>query len=262
VNKFQTAALLALSLQLVVASVSAWADDIQPLAPRQAVIDTTPPEASPTLNGAVSRTDSLPAAPDSTTDTGTAAAPAFDPSAFFGGRLPGVNINTNGTPLQLKTLIDMLRSPKMYGNYSVTINGKQVEQGDIDFGRRRPTMSSDDFRKLEHGVVGLEAVAHMDSACPVVTQVAPTCPAALAGIRPGDLLIKAGDHVFKIGEGQVETWNVIAGKAGTPVDIVVLRDGQELTFHIIRMNIEDIQDDHIRTTYERLLSALGPPGQQ
>ena len=74
--------------------------------------------------------------------------------------------------------------------------------------------------------------------------------------------LKAGDHVFREGEGQRVLWQVVGGKAGTMVDIVVLRRGQELIFHLTRMNIEDIKDARIRLNYEQLLSALGPPGEQ
>jgi len=275
---------LALLLPQIVMTGVARADDMLPLLPRQAVLDTAPsaPVPSPstpsspadangnsieptrTLNGAVSHTEDQPGAPSSSGGNG-AAAPSIDPATLFGGQpfqaVPGGKINMNMNGARLKGLLDMLRAAKMSGNYNVTINGKPVDQGDINF-QPGPTMSPDQFRRLEHGVIGLEAVGHLDSDYPIVTVLAPTCPASLAGIRPGDLLVKADDHVFKQGEGQSVLWQVVGGKAGTPVDITVLRDGQELTFHLIRMNIEDIKDDRIRTTYERLLSAFGPPGQR
>lgn len=129
----------------------------------------------------------------------------------------------------------------------------------FDLKPRRPKMSSEEFRKLEYGVIGLNAVVHLDGSGPVITEVYPTCPAANAGMRPGDLIVKANDYVFKRGDGQRVLWNIVGGKADTPVDVTVLRDGELTTFHLMRMNIEDIQDNKIRGTFEDLLSQLGPP---
>ena len=119
-------------------------------------------------------------------------------------------------------------------------------------------MSSDDYRKLDYGVIGLESVVQLDGSGPVVTNCFPTCPATIAGIRPGDRIVKAGDYAFKRGDGQRVLWQKVGGKADTPIDITVLRDGELITFHLMRMNIEDIEDERIRRTFEALLSALGP----
>ena len=52
-----------------------------------------------------------------------------------------------------------------------------------------------------------------------VIEVYPDCPAALAGIQPGDVEVQANDHVWGEYENQRSTWNIADGKAGTPVDL-------------------------------------------
>jgi C-terminal processing protease CtpA/Prc len=112
---------------------------------------------------------------------------------------------------------------------------------------------------MEYGVIGLNALLLMNSANPVVQTVMPGAPAETAGIRPGDLIVKARDHVFKSGEGQRVLWQLVAGRAGTPVEMTVLRGGELLKFNMLRMNIEDLPDKRARRQYEILLSALGAP---
>ncbi len=135
---------------------------------------------------------------------------------------------------------------------------KTILNGQIE---RKTTMSAEQFRQLEYGVIGLDAVVFLNGSGPIVSAVYPTCPAANAGIQPGDLIVRANDHIFQPGDGQRVMWQVVGGKAATPVDLTVLRHRRLLTFHLLRMNIEDIEDDQIRSTYEFLLSQLGPPQQ-
>jgi PDZ domain len=118
-------------------------------------------------------------------------------------------------------------------------------------------MSTEDYRKMQYGVVGM--VSRMTDGPPVVINVYPTCPAAKAGIRTGDMVVKVDDRALRASEGQYIFWKTVAGKADTPVDVTVLRDGKLISFHMIRMNIEDIEDSRIRHNYERMLSLLGPP---
>ncbi|MBS2010079.1 MAG: PDZ domain-containing protein [Cyanobacteria bacterium SZAS TMP-1] len=124
-----------------------------------------------------------------------------------------------------------------------------------------PQLSSDEYRKLEYGIIGFNAELRFNVKGPVVTSVFPSCPAANAGILPGDVLIQAGDHVFQNGEGQDVLWKVVGGKADTPLDVVVMRGLEPLSFHLTRMNIEDIKDANIRGYYEKLLGSYGPPGE-
>jgi len=130
----------------------------------------------------------------------------------------------------------------------------------LDLGKRKPMLSPEEYRKMEYGIIGLDALTPVfGSGGPTVTGLLKDGPAERAGMRKGDLLVKAKNHVFKHGEAQRVLWQIVGGRAGTPVDITVLRDGELITFHLIRMNIEDITDQPRRRQYEFLLNALGPP---
>lgn len=129
----------------------------------------------------------------------------------------------------------------------------------IQLGQREPLLSPEEYRKMEYGVIGIDALLQIGGPGPVVSRVFPGTPAESAGLKKGDLIVKAKDHVFKPGEGQRVLWQIVAGRAGTPVDLSVLRDGEVVKFHMLRMNIEDIPDQAKRRQYEMLLSALGAP---
>jgi C-terminal processing protease CtpA/Prc len=122
-----------------------------------------------------------------------------------------------------------------------------------------PKMTAEDFRKLEYGVLGLVAINRI-LMLPIVTSVFPTCPAERAGIRPGDVLISEDGYMYKPGVGQKEIWATLGGKAGTKVALTVRRGHQLVTFNLVRMNIEDIQDNRVRRQFEALLRHYGPPG--
>ncbi|MBU6452621.1 MAG: PDZ domain-containing protein [Cyanobacteria bacterium REEB67] len=229
---------------------------VPPLAAQEGVLDTSPPEESPKrLNGGVSHTEKSGAA-----------------LSGQGGRIVigpgGVSIDGNvtgtkdGAALDGDQLKKILQGLQDKGNlpFNFNFNTMQNSPSGLTFGNRRPHLSGDAIRKLEHGVIGIDARVRPESIYPVIIGLYPTCPAAEAGILPGDQLVKADDHVFKLGDGQAVLWKSVGGRAGTPVDITVLRNGQELTFHLIRMNIEDIKDDRIRQNYEFIISAFGPPG--
>jgi C-terminal processing protease CtpA/Prc len=124
-------------------------------------------------------------------------------------------------------------------------------------------MTAEDFRRLEYGVLGLQAYNKiLVPTLPVVTEVFPTCPAANAGIRPGDVLVSEDGHNYRPGASQKEVWATLGGKAGTKVSLTIRRNGQLFTFHLKRMNIEDIEDKRIRRTFEDVLRHYGPPGSE
>ncbi len=127
------------------------------------------------------------------------------------------------------------------------------------FGFNSKPWTSEQYRKLEYGVLGIVAQKNVFSRFYTITEVLPGCPAALAGLQRGDVEISANGHVFTAQDDQRSYWRTVAGRAGTPVDIVVRRNGELLNFHLVRMNIEDIQNDRVRRIFERMLSSLGPP---
>src|SRR5262249_55428695 len=136
-----------------------------------------------------------------------------------------------------------------------TLNAETIQKSNSPiFGfLRRGKMTSEDFRKLEFGIAGFESVKLLFQRYPTVIKVYPGCPAENEGIRPGDVVLKANDHEFRRLDMQTEFWRIIDGRAGTPVDITVRRHGKEITFHVIRMNIEDVPSDRLRRRFEELL---------
>jgi C-terminal processing protease CtpA/Prc len=125
--------------------------------------------------------------------------------------------------------------------------------------RRYKPMTPEEYRQMEYGVLGVAVTKWEGGTMCTVRQVLPDCPAEIAGIRPGDIIVQANKHVFTADDDQKVYWRMIAGKAGTPVDIFIKRDGEPLTFHLTRMNIEDIKNDNIRRLFEMKLSLIGPP---
>lgn len=122
------------------------------------------------------------------------------------------------------------------------------------FGRR---MASDDFRKMEFGILGMVSQKSFWAAKYTVSEVLPGCPAALAGIRPGDVELETNGHVWTRQDDQASYWKITDGKAGTPVELKILRKGETLTFNLVRMNIEDIPDERIRRVFERMVAKYG-----
>lgn len=168
----------------------------------------------------------------------------------------GAHLTLSAGSITLRDLVGLMHRAASDPQFvNIKINSDNVFFG--NFGRRTPTMSKEQFRKLEYGVIGMVSIVRQGVPGPLVTKVYPTCPAADAGIMPGDVVVQTGDHVYHAGDGQREMWRSIVGKAGTPVDVTVLRDGKEIVFHLVRMNIEDISDSDIRYCYECLLSAYG-----
>jgi hypothetical protein len=229
----------------------AGAEDVQ-LMPQQATMDTTPPPLPPKrsmLNGQVSAEE--------------AAASVFD-GMNNGGKVL-INIQSAGggpvtiSGAQLKAITDAIRN--IVPTTDAQFGSAGVGSADSSGGRQLKARTAEDFRALEYGVIGMVSTK-FDAAQPIVDQVYPTCPAAEAGILPGDAVVQANGHVFTRGDGPREYWQRIGGKAGTPIDVTVLRDGQLITFHMKRMNIEDIANLQTRKRYERVLGLFGAPSGQ
>ncbi len=141
-----------------------------------------------------------------------------------------------------------------------TLKGSAVRKSSPGFGLFGRRWTSEDYRSLEYGIIGTVSTRRLFSKIDKITVVFPDCPAALAGIRPGDVIVQIADHVLQGKDTQRTTWNVADGKAGTKVDYIVRRHGELITFNLTRMNIEDIRNNGIRRMYERMLRELGPPG--
>ncbi|MBS1956074.1 MAG: PDZ domain-containing protein [Cyanobacteria bacterium SZAS-4] len=140
------------------------------------------------------------------------------------------------------------------------LQGKVTRKDSPGFGLFGRRWTTDDYRNLNYGILGIVMVRFPFSRAERITQLFPDCPAVQAGLRPGDIVVKIADHVLSGHETQKTTWHTADGVAGTHVEYTVKRHGELLTFDMIRMNIEDIQNDQIRRMYERMLRELGPPG--
>lgn len=84
--------------------------------------------------------------------------------------------------------------------------------------------------------IGITITAQDTSKGFPIEKVEPTGSAQKAGIRPGDILIEAEGQSL-IGAQSGVPSSIIRGEAGTEVTIKVLRDGQELTFTLERVQI-------------------------
>lgn len=87
--------------------------------------------------------------------------------------------------------------------------------------------------------VGITVAVREDGIGYDIRQVAAGGPAEAAGVLAGDVLVGAGGERFENVTDTQET-DVIRGEEGTFVELVVLRDGQELTFNVERKTIKTV----------------------
>ncbi len=70
---------------------------------------------------------------------------------------------------------------------------------------------------------------------PLVDQVMPGSPAAVAGFKPGDLIVSIDGRKIR---SFTEVQDIIRGSAGVPVDITVKRDGKSLPLKVTPSRVE------------------------
>jgi C-terminal processing protease CtpA/Prc len=126
----------------------------------------------------------------------------------------------------------------------------------------REKMTSDDFRNLQMGMTGFELFRPWNKKYAEVTEVFPGCPAEQAGLEIGDLIV-SGDpsQNYKPKDTTKPIWAFTGGKAGSVVNLKVLRDGEIIPISITRMNIEDVPDAKIRKFYENMAEKLTESGE-
>jgi C-terminal processing protease CtpA/Prc len=118
-------------------------------------------------------------------------------------------------------------------------------------------LSSDDYRKLEFGITGFSSTK--SGKYPVVNQIYKGCPAEEVGLKFGDVMLRANGREFRKTDEQGDFWRIMDGRAGTKVALTVRRGDSIITFHLKRMNIEDIPNARVREKFEKLLRKYGPP---
>jgi C-terminal processing protease CtpA/Prc len=126
--------------------------------------------------------------------------------------------------------------------------------------RSREKMTSEDYRDLQIGIVGCNTVRHIGKGFARVEEVVPGTPAAQAGIRKGDVQILRPDEEWHPKDPTHSIWLFSGGRAGSKVNMTFLRQGQEVSVSLTRMNIEDLPDAKIRRQYESWARKLGPSG--
>ena len=122
-------------------------------------------------------------------------------------------------------------------------------------------LSAAEYRSLEAGCAGFEAHHIFFEDIATITVVYKDSPAYKAGISVGDKIVAPEEEEDEKSEANPtqSRQKVKCGKAGTPVDLTVLRDGKPVTITLIRMNIEDIQEPEYRHNWEQILHRLGYP---
>lgn len=121
-------------------------------------------------------------------------------------------------------------------------------------------LSSEEYRSLGAGCIGIESHRTYFQKVAIVTAVYKDSPAEKAGLRKGDKLID-NDHEDNEAKSDpsVPRWKVVCGQAGASQEITILRHHKPVTVTLMRMNIEDIVEDKYRHEWERIVSMLGNP---
>jgi C-terminal processing protease CtpA/Prc len=121
-------------------------------------------------------------------------------------------------------------------------------------------MTSDDYRNLGIGWLGMDSIATVFHTTPTVNKVWKDSPAYYAGVQVGDLVVNNPDDTsHRKPDPTIPMWQVTFGKAGAKDDITFSRDGHLFTKTLVRENIEDIKDKKARKMWEKMAQKLGNP---
>jgi hypothetical protein len=208
--------------------IAVWADDAGGLKPESASLDaaaqsttlstTTPPSETTLFGGVRKHQDSL--------DSGATGSGQRKPEEL--------NATDNDAKLQAeKAVAD-----------AYNLAAQKLSSG--------AEMSSDDYRALQIGTTGIESSKTILQKYATVIAVYPGSPADLAGIRKGEKEIW---HNTKA--NAVQRIQVTFRRAGSTVEVTLVRDGQPVNFTLLNQNIEDIQDPKMRRKWEGLVRRLG-----
>ena len=85
-----------------------------------------------------------------------------------------------------------------------------------------------------------------------ITRVFKGSPAEEAGVQRGDLLYRVEDDLYVTPENLTEAVNIMRGEPGTAVNVTFIRNGEEITFNIVRKQISVNQIE-----YTMLDSSIG-----
>jgi len=98
----------------------------------------------------------------------------------------------------------------------------------------------DQYKKLQQSyqsrITGIGIYLSFGAGYPVISATVPGSPAAAAGLQRGDQIVKVGDKDIK-GITADEATALIQGPEGSRVTLTISRDGQTMTFTIMRAQI-------------------------
>ncbi len=98
----------------------------------------------------------------------------------------------------------------------------------------------DQYKKLQQSyqsrITGIGIYLSFGAGYPVISATVPGSPAAAAGLQRGDQIVKVGDKDIK-GITADEATALIQGPEGSKVTLTISRDGQTMTFTIMRAQI-------------------------
>ena len=98
----------------------------------------------------------------------------------------------------------------------------------------------DQYKKLQQSyqsrITGIGIYLSFGAGYPVISATVPGSPAAAAGLQRGDQIVKVGDKDIK-GITADEATALIQGPQGSKVTLTISRDGQTMTFTIMRAQI-------------------------
>src|SRR6266702_4824771 len=128
-----------------------------------------------------------------------------------------------------------------------SIDTKKLSQGSVQglvnsLGDPYSTyFDADQYKKLEASYqgryTGIGIYLSFSTGYPVITGTVPGSPAASAGLKTGDQIVKVGDKDVKGITADAAT-SLIQGTEGTKVTLAVLRGSDNLTFTITRAQIQ------------------------
>ncbi len=128
-----------------------------------------------------------------------------------------------------RSMLDNLDDP-----YSRYMNAEELKQLQLDI---NSTFTGT-------GIVFIE-----DESGFIITDVIPGGPADVAGVQEGDVIQKVDGVSYKSTEDMIEA---LKGDPGVKVELIVIRDGEEKTFDIIRGDVKGVSVDSKKIADDKL----------